>query len=89
MAFTENRTTTSIFIPNPLDILRLLRKWNTRRIKRDQMAVLLEQEDWVLKDMGITRGDVHEALSHHDNPALHLKALAARRRFWSRGREQL
>ena len=89
MAFTENRSISSIIIPGPQDIIRILRKWARRHQKRREIAGLLAQEDWVLKDMGISRGDVHEALAYRGDTSLHLRALAARRRFWSRRRDSL
>jgi len=84
MAYTEHHTKTFIFIPSPQDLLRVARKWMTRQRKHREIAALLQQEEWVLKDMGITRGDVHEALAFKGDSSLHLRALAARRRFWSR-----
>ena len=84
MAFTENRSLTSIIIPGPSDLLRSFGKWMKRRQKRNEIVKMLELEDWVLKDMGITKGDVREALAFKGNSSLHLRALSARRRFWSR-----
>ncbi len=84
MAFIENRTRTSIIIPGPQDLLRTIGKWTVRRQKRNEVAQMLNFEDWVLKDMGITKGDVREALAFKGNPSLHLRALAARSRFWAR-----
>lgn len=89
MAYTENRGGISIFVPGPQDLLHGLRKWTSRRRKRREVASLLELEDWVLQDMGITRGDVHEALAFRGDAGLHLRSLAARRRFWSRQRERI
>ncbi len=84
MAYTEHHSKTFIFIPSPQDFLRGLRKWIVRQRKHREIATLLKQEDWVLMDMGISRGDVHEALAFRGDSSLHLRALAARRRFWSR-----
>lgn len=84
MAFTDQTTKTSILIPGPQDLFRALRKWAHRHEKRREVAKLLRQEDWALMDMGITRGDVREALSFKGDASLHLRALAARRRFWAR-----
>ncbi len=89
MSLIEHRARSSHFIPSPLDIFGILQKWIVRRRKRRQIAALLEQEDWVLKDMGVTRGDVHEALATSGNPALNLRAIAAKRRFWTRNRDTL
>lgn len=89
MAYIDHRSGTGTFIPSPYDASRMLRKWLRRRNKRKEVAAMLKCEDWVLKDMGISRGDVREALSHKGDPSLHLRALASRRRFWSRNRDTL
>ena len=84
MAFTENRTTAPILIPSPRDLVRAMHKWSRRKQKRREIMTLLQQDEWVLKDMGITRDDVREALAYGGDPSLHLRALAARRRYWAR-----
>lgn len=84
MAFTEHRTSAPIIIPAPQDVLRKVARWVRRQQKRNEVAQLLNKEDWLLQDMGITRGDVREALAQRADPSLHLRALAARRRFWLR-----
>ena len=84
MAYTDHRTKSSITVPGPQDLFRTLKKWVRRQQKRREIATLLAREEWVLNDMGITRGDVREALAFRGDPSLHLRALAARRRFWSR-----
>ncbi len=84
MTYTEQTTRTSILIPGPQDLIRASKKWMRRNQKRREIAKLLRQEDWALMDMGITRGDVREALSFKGDSSLHLRALAARRRFWAR-----
>lgn len=89
MSFTDRFTRHATFIPGPMDVLHAVKKWIVRRNKRNRLAVLLDQEDWVLKDMGVTRGDVYEALAHRGDPALHLRALVARRRFWTRKRDMI
>ncbi|MEP1209115.1 MAG: hypothetical protein ABJM29_20530 [Rhizobiaceae bacterium] len=89
MAYTDHTTKTSIFIPGPQDLFRAARKWARRQQKRREVAQLLKQEDWALMDMGITRGDVREALSFKGDASLHLRALAARRRFWARQTSRL
>ena len=86
MAFTENRTTSTIIIPAPQDILRKIMRWVRIQQKRHEIAQLLDKQDWLLADMGITRQDVREALSQRGDPSLRLRALAAKRRFWARQR---
>jgi uncharacterized protein YjiS (DUF1127 family) len=55
--------------------------WRNRRNRRS-VAQLLEMDDYVLKDIGITRYDVTAALagSPKDDPSERLKQLAAERR---------
>lgn len=89
MAYTEHGTTTSIYIPSPMDLLRKVLKWNAQQQKRREIAVLLTRPEWVLDDMGITRGDVHEALAKKGDPSIHLRETAASRRFWARKRKSL
>ena len=89
MAFIERSARRTTFVPGPFDLIKLARKQMKRRSKRKQLAVLLNQEDWVLKDMGVTRLDVREALAKKGDPALNLRALVARRRFWSRKRDSI
>ena len=60
------------------------KKWAHRQQKRREIAQLLKQDEWALMDMGITRGDVREALAFKGDASLHLRALAARRRFWAK-----
>lgn len=52
--------------------------WNNRRV----MARLVSLDDYMLKDIGITRGDVHlvAALPYSDDPTARLSALALERR---------
>ena len=84
MAYTDHKTNSSIIVPGPQDLFRTMKKWARRAQKRREISKLLNQEDWVLNDMGISRGDVREALAFKGDASLHLRALAARRRFWSR-----
>ena len=84
MAYTDHTTKTSILIPGPQDLFRALKKWAHRQQKRREIAQLLKQDKWALMDMGITRGDVREALAFKGDASLHLRALAARRRFWAK-----
>ncbi|MCB1507561.1 MAG: DUF1127 domain-containing protein [Hyphomicrobiaceae bacterium] len=50
-----------------------LRHWKNRR----ELSVLLEMDDSMLKDIGLTRGDVHHALSLplDENPATALSRV--------------
>jgi uncharacterized protein YjiS (DUF1127 family) len=89
MAFIERKARRTTFVPGPFDLIKMARKSMKRRNKRKEFAVLLNQEDWVLKDMGVTRQDVREALATKGDPALNLRALIARRRFWSRKRDTI
>lgn len=49
---------------------------------RRAVSRLLDFDDRMLQDMGITRGDVHAAMASRvtDDPSLHLAALAHERR---------
>lgn len=89
MAFIDHLTGTRTFILGPLDVLKVVRKKWHRRQKHNEIAQLLDKPNWVLNDMGITRGDVREALAFRGDSSLHLRALAARRRFWSRPIERV
>ena len=89
MAFTDHHSSALLVLPGPSDLIRGLNKWIKRQQDRRKIEILLQQEDWVLRDMGITRGDVLEALAAKPNPSLHLRALAARRRFWARQSDKL
>ena len=80
MAYTDHSTRTSILVPGPQDLFRTLKKWIRRQQKRREIAGLLKLDDWALMDMGITRGDVREALAFRGDASLHPRALAARRR---------
>lgn len=80
----ETRARQSFKIASPQDLLKAIAKWVHRRRKHAEIAALLCKENWILQDMGITRGDVREALAFRGDAALHLRALAARRRFWNR-----
>ena len=89
MAFINAKISRAIIIPGPQDAVRSILNWMTRRAKRREITALLQQEEFVLKDIGVTRGDVHEALASSGDPSLNLRVLAARRRCWIRSREQL
>ncbi|MEM9732373.1 MAG: hypothetical protein AAF903_02680 [Pseudomonadota bacterium] len=85
MAFFKSTLFTAASFPGPQDAARMVWKNLKRRThraqKRREVACLLTKQSFILTDMGITRGDVHEALAFRGDPALHLRALAARRRF--------
>ncbi|MDD9910431.1 MAG: hypothetical protein OXR62_12160 [Ahrensia sp.] len=84
MAHLSRTTSVSPAIPGPLDLLRKVQlRWVKHR-KRRQLVNLLDCEDRILNDMGITRGDVIESLSKRGQESQHLRLLAARRRFWAR-----
>ncbi len=85
----STRTTVTPFIPGPLDLIWKLRKFARQHMKRRQVIKLLDCDERILKDMGITRGDVIESLSRRGSESAHLRTLAAQRRFWTRHREQL
>ena len=89
MAHSTRTTNVTPIICGPLDLLRRLRKVLNQQLKRRQVVKMLDCDERILKDMGITRGDVIEALSKHGNESLHLRTLAARRRFWTRNRERI
>lgn len=89
MAHSTHTTTVTPVIPGPLDLLRKLRKMLNQQMKRRQVMKMLDCDERILKDMGITRGDVIEALSKRGNESRHLRTLAARRRFWTRQRERI
>ncbi|MEJ8571056.1 DUF1127 domain-containing protein [Microbaculum marinum] len=66
-------------------VFRLWRAWSNRR----QVAVLLEADDHMLRDIGLTRGDVVGALSGPADmdPSHHLiraRAERLRARAWQR-----
>lgn len=56
-----------------------VRVWKSRR----QVARLLEWDDHMLRDIGLTQGDVYCAMAAHvdDDPSVHLSMLAMERRF--------
>lgn len=85
MAFFKSTLINPASFPGPQDTARMVCKTLKRRVhrahKRREVACLLTKEAFILEDMGITRGDVHEALAFRGDPSLHLRALAARRRF--------
>ncbi len=85
----STRTTVTPVIPGPLDLIWKLRNFVNQHMKRRQVRKLLDCDERILKDMGITRGDVIEAMSKRGNESMHLRTLAARRRFWTRHREPL
>lgn len=89
MAFFKSTLSTIALFPGPQDAARLvwkaIKRSAHRRANHRELICLLTKPDFVLNDMGITRGDVHEALAFKGDPSLHLRALAARRRFHQRG----
>ena len=89
MAHSTRTTSFTPAIPSPLDLLRKLRKMLNQQVKRRQVVKMLDCDERMLKDMGITRGDVIEALSKRGNESAHLRRLAERRRFWIRQRARI
>ena len=89
MARISRSAPATMIIPSPLDMVVTLRRKIRHFQKRREVTKLLDCDDRILKDMGITHGDVVEALSKRGNASLHLRALAARRRFWTRSRDKL
>lgn len=85
----STRTTLTTVIPGPLDLIWKLRRFAQERMKRRQVAKLLDCDERLLEDMGITRADVVEALSKSGNASMHLRVIAARRRFWTHNREPI
>ncbi|MEL7273954.1 MAG: hypothetical protein AAGK33_11015 [Pseudomonadota bacterium] len=85
MAFFKSTPFNAASFPGPQDAARMVWKTLKRRAhrarKRREVACLLSKQPFILDDMGITHGDVHEALTFRGDPSLHLRALAARRRF--------
>lgn len=83
-----------LHIPAPATValnqfLRLRNVWIARK-KRAEIEALLTAPDFVLRDIGVSHGDVVEALSKPvEETGLHLKVLAARRRFNTRTRDPL
>ena len=83
-----------IHVPAPAAVignqmLRLRNAWIARK-KRAEIEALLTAPDFVLRDIGVSHGDVVEALSKPaKETGLHLKLLAARRRFNVRNRQAL
>ena len=68
---------------------RLRAGWIARK-NRAEIEDLLTAPDFVLRDIGVSHGDVVEALSKPaDETGLHLKLLAAKRRFNARNRKAL
>lgn len=83
-----------LHVPAPATVatnqfVRLRTAWIARK-KRAEIEALLTAPDFVLSDIGVSHGDVVEALSKPaDETGLHLKVLAARRRFNTSTRDPL
>lgn len=90
MAYTDHQSSTGrLYLPGPRDVLPTLLTWFTQQSKRKEVQALLDQEEWLLKDIGVSRDDVHEALSHRGNESNHLRAVAASNRRNQRRRTGL
>ena len=61
-------------------IARLVAVWRAARNRRS-VARLLEWDDHMLRDIGLTQGDVHSALATKlgDDPSSHLRSLSLER----------
>ena len=74
--------TTRVSVPSPIAALGVvaarLKRAYVRRAHRHEVAGLLTLEEHMLRDMGVNRDDVREALTHRD-PSLHLARIARRR----------
>ncbi|EFL88526.1 hypothetical protein [Ahrensia sp. R2A130] len=83
-----------LHIPAPATVainqfVRLRTTWTARK-KHAEIEALLTAPDFVLRDIGVSHGDVVEALSKPvADSGLHLKVLAARRRFTTSTRDPL
>ncbi len=57
-------------------VARLWRTWRSRR----EIGGLLEMDEWILKDIGLSRGDVHDAMADRFtfDPSSRLGSAAAR-----------
>ena len=83
MAFQDHTIGTRTarpFIPSPMDVLHQLSAWNIRRTKRRAIRDLLTCDADRLADLGITRGDIHDALMCEGDVSLNLQRLARCRR---------
>ena len=72
-------------VPSPLDALFPLLLWLRQRRRRREVAGLLDYDDALLADMGVTRDDVRTALLTPGDASRNLH-LAARARSRARRR---
>jgi uncharacterized protein YjiS (DUF1127 family) len=70
----------SVALSVPGAVAQALRKALARRLQRKSIAALLEMEQSRLDDLGISLGDVREALRGRSPAGSHLEA---RRREWA------
>jgi len=90
MAHTDHHSHAERFIlPGPQAVFPLLVAWYNRRRKRKAVISMLKYEDWLLRDMGLTRGDVLEALAKPGDASDNLKRIAAQKRCYQRSRRSL
>lgn len=68
-------------IPAPWDVAMMVQHWAAKRAKRREIQGLLKVDPARLKDLGLTRGDVHDALSAPGCASRNLRMLAAKRRI--------
>jgi uncharacterized protein YjiS (DUF1127 family) len=81
MAITHDKMFgSSSAIPTLRDFANLVARWATKRSQRRQVVALLTAEPCRLTDLGLTKGDVHDALNAPGSASHNLRILAAKRR---------
>lgn len=73
-------TTSTTAVPSPLDAMLWLRARLHTHTKRNAIKELLKADQHRLDDLGITRGDIREALTSEGNSAQALHCVSANRR---------
>ena len=68
-------------IPAPWDVVMMVQRWAIKRSKRREIRALLKADAARLTDLGLTRGDVHDALAAPGCASHNLRILAAKRRI--------
>ncbi len=71
-------------VPSPLDAMLWLRARLNTRTKRRAIEELLKAEQHRLDDLGITCGDIRDALASEGDPAQALHRISANRRRLNR-----
>lgn len=83
MAITHEKmfgSSSASAIPALRDFANLVQRWATKRAERLEVVALLKAESCRLTDLGLTKGDVHDALSAPGSASHNLRILAAKRR---------